>query len=91
MRSNSSKNFKHSFQKIKTKHTIDEDDEPNLAFDLNKQAFTRSKFWNKNTQISLNKPRHSELKANQTKNFTNLYKKQVWKKPTWHRVLGSLT
>ena len=32
MRSNYAKAFKHSFQKIQTKHIINEDDEPNLDF-----------------------------------------------------------
>ena len=44
MRSNLANTFKHFFQKIKTKHTITEDDEPKLDFDLNKQAFTTPRF-----------------------------------------------
>ena len=37
-RSNWAKNSKHSFQKIKTKHPNNEDDEPNLAFEFNKTS-----------------------------------------------------
>ena len=43
-RSNSANSFKHSFQKIKTKNTNNEDDEPNLAFELNKQGFITLRF-----------------------------------------------
>ena len=62
---------KQSFYKWKTKHKSNDNDEPNLAFDLKKQAFTTPRFWISTIQISTSKPNHSKLKTQNQNKFCN--------------------